>query len=209
MVVKLSGFDGDEHHLPIDISDIDMLGLAFAKKSKHCLKMIPSNAGIIPDYVNSRIFDDLPCDKVERKFVYVGEFDDDMPQDIVTRIVNYNIDYIQLNGEETPVMIENLRKTVVPDIHGDLKVIKKILVAGKNGFDCCKAYERIADFFLFDFGENKSIDTEEGRGKAINDILKWYDGHTPFLVNCNADGMRLYKEINHMMFRGLNIEFNI
>ena len=49
-----------------------------------------------------------------------GIFADDMPQNIVTRVVNFNLDIVQLDGEES-IMINNLRKILDPDIHAGIK----------------------------------------------------------------------------------------
>ena len=96
---------------------VDMIGFVFCADSERYVSMVSSNAGIIPDYAYGRQNgDEAPaCGAVqESKPHRVGVFVDDMPQNIVTRIYNYNLDYVQLHGSETAVMIDNLRRTVDP-----------------------------------------------------------------------------------------------
>ena len=44
----------------------------------------------------------------------VGVFVDDMPQNIVTRVYNYGLDYVQLHGDESRITCDNLRRTIDP-----------------------------------------------------------------------------------------------
>ncbi|MBQ7424046.1 MAG: hypothetical protein IJV13_02345 [Prevotella sp.] len=96
----------------------------FRKDSPDFVPMISAGAGIIPDYSQERL-DILRGKDVEAKTeARVGLFADDMPQNIVTRVYNYNLDYVLLCGEESPVMIDNLKRTLIPDIQPDIKVLK-------------------------------------------------------------------------------------
>ena len=88
---------------------VNMIGLIFWPKSPRYVQSFSTNAGIIPDLKN-------PAIKDINDVSYVGVFVDEMPQNVVTHAYNYKLDYIQLHGNESPIYIDNLRKTLVPDI---------------------------------------------------------------------------------------------
>lgn len=85
---------------------VDMIGLIFYPPSPRYVQQFSSGAGIIPDYAPD----------MGKTPLRVGVFVDDMPQNIVTRVYNYKLDYIQLHGNEPRETLENLRATIDPDI---------------------------------------------------------------------------------------------
>ena len=103
-----------------------------------------------------------------------------MPQNIISRIYNYNLDYVQLHGNESVVMIDNLRRSVDPDIKPGLKIIKAISVEKPEDIDKYKSYEGHVDLFLFD----TKCATVGGSGEQFDwSVLSRYDGNTPFLLS--------------------------
>ena len=104
----------------------DWIGLDFRPGSERYVSQIPSYSGIIPDYGSlSPILSNCRCDQT-KKYLLCGVFADDMPQNIVMRVVNYGLDIVQLDGEESTVMIDNLRRTLDPDIHAGIRLMKRI-----------------------------------------------------------------------------------
>ena len=97
---------------------IDLMGFIFWPKSPRYVSQISSRTGIIPDRVNDNMLDGRKAD-----VKYVGVFVDDMPQNIVTRVYNFQLDYVQLHGNESAVMIDNLKTTLIPDIAPDRKSV--------------------------------------------------------------------------------------
>ena len=102
----------------------------FRPDSPDYVKMISSRAGIIPDYSEERLRSlRTVADEVEQageKKLRVGIFADDMPQNIVTRVYNYQLDVILLKGNESDVMIDNLRRTLDPDIHPGIRIVRTL-----------------------------------------------------------------------------------
>ena len=102
----------------------------FRPDSPDYVKMISSRAGIIPDYSEERLRSlRTAADEVEQageKKVRVGIFADDMPQNIVTRVYNYQLDVILLKGNESDVMIDNLRRTLDPDIRPGIRIVRTL-----------------------------------------------------------------------------------
>ncbi|MDD5861262.1 MAG: phosphoribosylanthranilate isomerase [Prevotella sp.] len=139
-----------------------------------------------------------------------GVFVDDMPQNIVTRVYNYHLSYVQLHGHESPVMIDNLRRTLDPDIAPGIKIIKALPVKTADDLKATEDYEGHVDLFLFD----AKGPLAGGNGTQYDwDILRAYHGNTPFLLSggIGPDDVDRVKAFHHPMFRGidLNSKFEI
>lgn len=154
---------------------VDMIGMIFYPKSPRYVEMQSSHAGIIPDYVK----EDINI-KSAKSPARVGVFVDDMVQNIVTRVVNYHLDYVQLHGNEPREMCENLRLTLDPDIRPGIKIIKAISVSDASDIQKYKEYVGAVDLFLFD----TKCKTVGGSGRQFDwQVLEQYDGEVPFLLS--------------------------
>ena len=119
----------------------------FRPESPDYVRMISSQAGIMPDYSEERLRllrssgaasgdygaaseTNGAASEVTggeaRKVLRVGIFADDMPQNIVTRVYNYRLDVVWLKGAESQVMIDNLRRTLDPDIRPGIQIVKEL-----------------------------------------------------------------------------------
>ena len=156
--------------------DIDFLGFIFYPKSpRYAPKAVPETE-LIADTATTARHDDIECRKPQR----VGVFVDETPQAIIAHIHNDQLDYVQLHGHELPEMIDNLKRTVIPDIRHSLKVIKAFSISKPDDLLQTKAYEGVADLFLFD----TPTESYGGSGKKFDwQMLQAYDGHTPFLLS--------------------------
>lgn len=156
--------------------DIDFLGFIFYPKSpRYAQKAVPETELMTNTATASR-----RNDMVMRKPQRVGVFVDEMPQAIITHIHNDQLDYVQLHGHELPEMIDNLKRAVISDNHHSLKVIKAFSISKPDDLLQTKAYEGIADLFLFD----TPTESYGGSGKKFDwQMLQAYDGHTPFLLS--------------------------
>ena len=110
--------------LPTD-ADIDLLD--FRPDSPYYVSMIGSRAGFLPDYSEERLRRirsgenaTAPGEGQKR----AGIFADEMPQNIVTRVYNYRLNYIVLCGDESEEMIDNLHRTLVPDIVMEIEIVR-------------------------------------------------------------------------------------
>ena len=176
---------------------IDWIGLDFQAKSERYVRQISSCAGIIPDYSSlSDLSSNEPSQQSKRP-ILCGVFADDMPQNIVTRVFNFKLDIVQLNGEESMVMVNNLRHTLDPDIHAGIKIMKRLVITKREDIEKYKEYEDGIDYFLFDI-QNNSNDWS---------VLKAYDGKVPFLVsgNIGTEEADEIKRFTHPQFYGISI----
>lgn len=179
---------------------VDMIGLIFYPPSPRYVQQFSSGAGIIPDYAPD----------MGKTPLRVGVFVDDMPQNIVTRVYNYKLDYIQLHGNEPRETLENLRATIDPDINPKIKIIKAISVSSAEDIKIYKEYVGAADLFLFD----TKCKTVGGSGEQFDwQVLQAYDGDVPFLLSggIGPDDAERIKNFHHPKCIGidLNSKFEI
>ena len=208
MYIKVCGMREPENIRAVSALGIDMIGFVFWPDSPRYVRMISSQAGIIPDYSVERLNkgrgkEEEPTDKFKLP-ERVGVFVDDMPQSIVTRVFNYNLDYVQLHGEESRVMIENLRRTLEPDIKSGVKIIKALSIASAEDVNRYKEYEGVVDLFIFD----TKCKTVGGSGEQFDwDVLQQYDGQTPFLLSggIGPDDVERVKSFSHPQFAGIDL----
>ena len=197
MIIKVCGMRDARNIHEVSQLGIDWIGLDFIPNSERYVSQIASCAGIIPDYSS---LSDLSSDKLSQQKegpVLCGVFADDMPQNIVTRVVNFDLDVVQLNGDESSVMIDNLRRTLDPDIHAGIKIMKRLVITKREDIENYKEYAEGVDYFLFDVQDN------------LKDwsILEAYDGKVPFLVsgNIGTEDIEKIKGFSHPKFYGISV----
>lgn len=176
MVIKVCGMRDAQNIREVSQLGVDMIGMIFYPKSPRYVEMQSSHAGIIPDYAK----EDIGVSVSSKTPARVGVFVDDMVQNIVTRVVNYHLDYVQLHGNEPREMCENLRSTLDPDIRPGIKIIKAISVSDASDIQKYKEYVGAVDLFLFD----TKCKTVGGGGQQFDwQVLEQYDGEVPFLLS--------------------------
>lgn len=108
-------------------------------------KMIPTHAGIIPDAVDpSWTTNEQTSANAPKR---MGIFADEMAQNIITQVVNFQLDMVLFDGDESPTFIRNLRHTLVPDIAPHILFLKTI---HQNEPENYQPYEDCVDYLLFD-----------------------------------------------------------
>lgn len=208
MIVKVCGMRMAFNIREMSDLGADWLGLEFWKESPRCVPQVMSRGGFIPDYTPIKgerpelgVAKWLaPRENTPRR---VGVFVDDMPQNIVTRVYNFNLDYVQLNGEESPVMIENLLATIIPDIRQELKIIKTITVEKAEDFKRCEEFKGLVDCFLF----QGKIGDHGYAGKFDWNLLDAYQGELPFLLSGDIapEDAEAVNAVKHPKMMGVDI----
>jgi phosphoribosylanthranilate isomerase len=104
----------------------------------------------------------------------------------------YELDYVQLHGEELPDFCKNLK-------HKGVNIIKAFSVDENFNFGKLQNYKPYCDFFLFDTkGEQRG-----GNGTTFDwSILDKYDNEKPFFL---AGGIDLENAHNALEIKGLKI----
>ena len=200
MIVKVCGMRDAENIRAVSELGVDMLGFDFRPDSPRLVRMVSSLAGIIPDYSEEQVakYTSQPS-KILSTPARVGVFSDDMPQSIITRVYNYQLDAVQLDGNESRVMIENLKRTLEPDVRSGVRVIKKLVVITPDDVAKYKEYEGVANMFLFVV---KSLEEQPDWA-----VLKDYDGQTPFLLGggIGPDDAERLSAFRHPRFAGISV----
>ncbi len=199
-IVKVCGMRDSDNIQQVSALGIDWIGMVFCKASPRNVTMLPTYAGIIPDRGSLTIAQHTP--------LRVGVFVDEMPQNIITRVVNFGLDIIQLHGHETPTLIRNLRRTLDPDIHAGIKIIKAISVTSIDDIAAYKAYADCVDYFLFDTGATKAGTLPGGSGRQFDwSLLNAYDGEQPFLLSggIGPDDAETVRTFSHPKCMGIDL----
>lgn len=199
MKIKVCGMRDGENIRQVAELGVDWIGMIFWEKSPRNVTMIPTHAGIIPDRssIHQSPFTNHHCKRV-------GVFVDEMPQNIITRVVNFQLDLIQLHGHEKPTMIRNLRRTLDPDIRPGIKFIKAISVESRDDIATYKEYADCVDYFLFD----TKCPTAGGSGEHFDwSVLDAYDGDVPFLLSggIGPDDAERVRNFHHEKCIGIDL----
>ena len=212
MKIKVCGMRDGENIRQVSKLGIDYIGFIFWDRSPRNVTMVPTQAGIIPDRAPSDL-----CEKTPKRPQRVGVFVDEMPQNIITRVVNYDLDVIQLHGHETPTMMRNLRATLDPDIRPAIQIWKAIAIAPSPSASSAPhpvchdtvaslvaPYTDCVDAFLFD----TQTPTAGGSGHHFEwSILDTYDGPKPFMLSggIGPDDAERMRHFNHPLCMGIDL----
>lgn len=204
MKIKVCGMRNAGNIAELQKLDIDFMGFIFWSKSPRYVQQIPSRAGLIPDLPSLDGERIKKSETHDKRILTVGVFVDDMPQNIVTRVYNYHLDYVQLHGSESAVMIDNLRRTLIPDIAPNIKIIKALSIKDKSDLEKWHEYDGHVDMFLFD----TKCKCAGGSGEQFDwSVLEAYDGNIPFLLagGIGPDDAERIKNFHHPMCLGIDI----
>lgn len=172
--IKVCGMRDDENIRQVAALGVDYIGMIFWDKSPRYVTMVPTRAGIIPDRSS------LAAGTTGSRPGRVGVFVDEMPQNIITRAVGFQLDVLQLHGHESPTIIRNLRATLDPDLRPGLQVWKTISVSNADDIRRCADYEECVDAFVFD----TSSPGMGGSGRRFDwRLLDGYQGRRPFMLS--------------------------
>lgn len=185
MKIKVCGVKDAESILQASKSGADYIGLHFYEESPANVLMLPTYAGIIPDRGSLTLAD------IKNQPKRVGVFKDEMPQNIITRVVNFNLDIIQLTGHESPIIIRNLRSTIKPDIKTNIEVWKALDPTTESYSE----YEDYVDAFIINRRNEK--------------FIQEYTGKKPFLLSgtFSENDINFIRSIRHPQFIGIDISY--
>jgi phosphoribosylanthranilate isomerase len=185
MNIKVCGITQLKQLQQLDGLNIDFAGLIFYKNSPRYL-----DGKITKDELQSTDFD----------IKKTGVFSDAEMIDILDAIDDYGLDVVQLHGNESPEMCQDLSEEV--------EVIKAFSIGdGKVDIDELVAgYDDVCDYYLFD---TKPADgTKGGTGKKFDwKIITKAKIEKPFFVSggISIEDVAAIKKIKHPDFYGIDI----
>lgn len=176
MIVKVCGIKSQDNLDQLSLLPIDMVGFNFYPPSKRYISV------------------DKPL-QVPEHILKVGVFVNESLEKVIHIIHQYNLDYVQLHGNESPEYCNQITDAV--------KMIKYFPVSDQDDFLQAKDYEMV-DLVLFD---TRTKDFG-GSGKKFNwKLLNHYQGEQPFLLagGIAPEDVDDLLDINHPNFYGIDI----
>lgn len=160
MIIKVCGMRDPENIQAVIATGIDWMGLIFYPRSPRYI-----GEGVTP--LKERM---IHADRTIKK---VGVFVDAPVEQMLELAVDYQLDYLQLHGNESPDICYSLQKR-------GLSVIKALPVSTVEDIKVAQDYEGRVDYLLFD---TKTQDYG-GSGKSFDwRVLSAYEGEAPFLLS--------------------------
>ena len=151
MIIKVCGMRDAQNIRDVESLGVDWIGMIFWPKSKRYVAEVPS---YLPGHLKK-----------------VGVFVDSTLDDILQHISDYQLDIIQLHGQESPDFAKALKPHTI---------IKAFNIEKADDLLQTEKYEGIADYFLFDT-KGKMVG---GNGQKFDwSVLTTYQGKTPFLLS--------------------------
>jgi phosphoribosylanthranilate isomerase len=184
MNIKVCGITTLKQLQQLDGLEVDFAGLIFHKDS--------------PRFVGDKI-DPAAIKNSDFDLKKVGVFVNPEMIEVLDAIDHYGLDVVQLHGEESPEMCE--------DLSSEVEVIKAFSISSETtNIDALVApYDAVCDYYLFD---NKATDGAGGTGKKF-DWKKIADSkiEKPFFISggIGADDAKLVKAFKHPDYFGADL----
>lgn len=169
MKIKVCGLNNAENIQQIAQLPIDMAGIIFYKKSPRNFSLETADLEVLK----------------ENDIKRVGVMVNPQMDEVINRVHDYELDFVQLHGEENPNFCMEIKRLWSLSTIRSAKIIKAFAVDDDFDFNVTNEFQRHVDLFLFDTkGEQRG-----GTGKRFNwEKLREYQGMTPFLL---SGGIRL------------------
>ncbi|MGC6438454.1 MAG: phosphoribosylanthranilate isomerase [Flavobacteriaceae bacterium] len=136
-------------------------------------------AALKPNYLGFIFYDKSPrfvtepLPEISKNIKKVGVFVNSTIETIITIINKYDLQAVQLHGQETPEFCQKLEKK-------QIEIIKVFSIKDQFDFNQLSAFENLVDYFLFDTkGPNPG-----GNGYCFDwSILDQYNSKTPYFLS--------------------------
>ena len=182
MKIKICGMKYPENITAISALQPDLMGFIFYQKSKR----------YVGDDFSNHTLQHMPGN-IKKTGVFVNETN----ERILEIYKYYQLDFVQLHGNETSIQCRALSKKNIP-------VIKAFQVDDIFDFNELTPYQKICSYFLFD----TKTDQNGGSGKTFNwQMLDRYSLHIPFILSggIGVDNIDDALQLHHPMLYGLDI----
>lgn len=177
--------------------ELKVCGMRDSENINALLEVQPNFIGFIFHEKSSRNISEAVLTNTPEDIARVGVFVNESEKIITSKIKQYNLDYVQLHGTESPEFCAKIKNLGVG-------IIKAFNLFESFDFSSLSNYEQQCDYLLFDaFGKQAG-----GNGITFNwDLLTKYEGKTPFLLSGGIDDTMVdeLKKITHPQFIGIDI----
>jgi phosphoribosylanthranilate isomerase len=155
---------------------LKICGMKYPENISEVAKLQPDYMGFI-FYEKTPRFFDATLPKIDNRIKKTGVFVNEKIDIILDHIKKYDLQAIQLHGEESAAFCKELQTLL---IETEVEIIKVFPVKEDFDFKLLDEYESAVDYFLFDTkGKNKG-----GNGVTFNwELLKKYASEKPFFLS--------------------------
>lgn len=169
MIIKVCGLREPGNISELSQLSIDWMGFIFHPKSQRYVERPAKLAAWLKTNAKA-----LAAQKRVGVFVNAGL------EEVGNVVRVFELDIVQLHGEEGPAFCEELKKFGQGVNARPVQVMKAFRVGADFDFSPLQAYEEHCDYFLFD----TKGETHGGTGKKFDwSILEQYQGAVPFLLS--------------------------
>ncbi|MFK7935370.1 MAG: phosphoribosylanthranilate isomerase [Saprospiraceae bacterium] len=169
MKIKVCGLNNAENISELAQLPIDMAGIIFYPKSPRNFTLEVADLEVLTENDVNR----------------VGVMVNPQMDEVINRVHDYELDFVQLHGDENPMFCAEIKRLWSLSTIRSAKIIKAFSIDDDFDFNATNEFQRYVDLFLFDTkGAQRG-----GNGKTFNwEKLREYQGMTPFLL---SGGIRL------------------
>lgn len=175
---------------------IKICGMKYPENMLQASALQPDYFGFIFYEKSSRFFDGI-MPELPKQILKVGVFVDENLINIQQKITQYQLQLVQLHGNENPEFCTKLQSLPI-------KVIKTFAISNEFDFKVLDQFETACDYFLFDTkGENPG-----GNGYSFDwKILKNYKSTKPFFLS-GGIGLNSIKAIQNLKIPVFALDLN-
>jgi phosphoribosylanthranilate isomerase len=159
---------------------LKVCGMKYQDNINQVAELQPDYLGFIFYDGSSRFFDSI-MPQLSKKISKVGVFVNASIQNIIEIIEKYDLQAVQLHGEESPAFCEELKKQLNIDrSKNTIEIIKVFSIKDEFNFNILRPYEEVCDYFLFDTKGK----LPGGNGYTFDwKVLKDYPSVKPFFLS--------------------------
>lgn len=191
MKIKVCGLRDPENIEALAQLPIDFMGFIFYRKS--------------PRYVGKGLENWLAANEAKLEGIKrVGVFVNAEIEEILNRVHDFELDYVQLHGNESPEYCREIKLLWEASSARRAQFIKAFPVDADFDFAETQTYEGICSLFLFD------TKTPQHGGSGVSfdwNLLAKYKGNTPFLLSggIDEDDSDAIKQLNFPQLYGVDV----
>jgi len=160
---------------------LKICGMKFQDNINQVAALQPNYLGFIFYEKSARFFEDV-IPKIPNTIKKVGVFVDTDLSDVIDNINKYNLQAVQLHGNESINYCSELRNHFEQSekSHKMIEIIKVFSIKDKFNFDVLKPYETVCDYYLFDTKGK----LPGGNGYTFNwNVLMEYPSTKPYFLS--------------------------
>jgi len=184
MMIKVCGMRDAQNIREIDALGVEMIGFIFWTGSKRYVEKKP-------DY--------LPQNAKR-----VGVFVNADAEEIIEKVREYELGYVQLHGDEDLAYVTNLQKLFVAYGMAVPRIVRAISVASRSSVLKAMMWDGYVDGLLFETPTNGY----GGSGESFDwSLLSSYRGRTPFFLTggIGPQSLEALKQFEHPMWLGVDL----